>query len=147
MNIKTASELTHVSADTIRYYERIGLVPGIDRNESGRRAFDDRIIRRINFVKEMRRAGMGIEALQRYMRLFESEEDNYDAQLNLLKDQLELLIEKRDDLNAAIDHLEFKITNYAQHMVAGEEELKQLEKQHAKRAGNIAWQDPLSKEI
>lgn len=146
MDIKTAAQLTNVSADTIRYYERVGLVPAIDRNESGRREIDERIIRRINFTKEMRRAGMGIDALQRYIRLFDAKEDNYDAQLNLLQDQLELLTEKRDDLNAAIDHLEFKIANYAQHMVASEEELKQLEKQHADRVAHHEWHDPMSEE-
>ncbi|GAY78912.1 transcriptional regulator, MerR family [Sporolactobacillus inulinus] len=104
MNIKKASEITGVSADTIRYYEKVGLVPPIDRKDSGVRDFDQRIIRRINFARQMRSAGISVEALQKYIRLFDANEDNTQQQIALLQEQLELMEEKRDDLQAAIDH-------------------------------------------
>lgn len=66
MNVKEASEKTGVSTDTIRYYEKEGLIPKITRNNVGNRDIDERIIRRINFAKQMRDAGMSIKALKEY---------------------------------------------------------------------------------
>lgn len=130
MNIKKASEITGVSADTIRYYEKVGLVPPIDRKESGVRDLDQRIIRRIQFARQMRSAGMSVEALQKYIRLVDADEDNTQQQIALLQEQLELMEEKRDDLQAAIDHLRWKLNHYDTHMSTTEEELRALERAH-----------------
>ncbi|PWG00464.1 MerR family transcriptional regulator [Levilactobacillus bambusae] len=132
MTIKEASELTGVPSATIRYYEKEGLIPAIDRNEVGVRQIDDRIIRRINFVKTMRAAGMGIDILRRYIQLFDAKEDNEVQQRELLQEQLAIMEEKRDDLQFAIDHLTFKLENRA-HMENAEAELRQLEKQHEEK--------------
>lgn len=51
MTIKEASQLTGVSADTLRYYERIGLIPAVPRSESGIRNYDETSIGWINFIK------------------------------------------------------------------------------------------------
>jgi DNA-binding transcriptional MerR regulator len=130
MTIKEACEITGVSADTIRYYEKVGLIPPIDRKDSGIRDLDQRIIRRINFARQMRSAGMSVEALQKYIRLFDASEYNTQQQIALLQEQLELMEEKRDDLQAAIDHLRWKLNNYDSHMSTTEEELRALEREH-----------------
>ncbi|UQS84881.1 MerR family transcriptional regulator [Apilactobacillus apisilvae] len=99
-----------------------------DRNDSGVRDIDERIIRRINFAKTMRAAGMSIESLLKYIQLFDSQEDNLEQQKDLLKQQVEIMREKRDDIQYAIDHLEFKIEHFDDHMFKSEEKLKKLEK-------------------
>ncbi len=131
MNIKEASQQTGVTATTIRYYEKEGLIPAIDRNDVGVRAIDDRIIRRINFVKTMRAAGMSIEALKEYIRLFDAQEDNTAQQFKLLNEQIVIMEEKRDDLQTAIDHLRWKVDHYEDHMAVTEEELRAVEKNRA----------------
>ena len=133
MNIKEASEKTGVSSAAIRYYEKESLIPAIDRTEVGNRDIDDRIIRRIRFVTQMLAAGMSIENLRRYIELFDAQEDNTKEQKALLQEQLEVMEEKRDDLQAAIDHLNYKLNHFYDHMEATEEELRQLEKQHAEK--------------
>lgn len=60
MNIKTVSEQTGISADKIRYYERIGLIPRVKRQASGVRDFSERDIASLEFVRCFRRAGVGI---------------------------------------------------------------------------------------
>ena len=57
MNIKKASELAEVSADTIRYYEKIELIPAIKRSQGGIRVFDEQDIRSIKFAVTMRKIG------------------------------------------------------------------------------------------
>ena len=69
MNIKKVSELTGVSSDTIRYYERIGLIPPVTRNMHGVRNFQDIDIRWIEFSRHMRNAGLSVEALIEYIQL------------------------------------------------------------------------------
>lgn len=133
MNIKEASEKTGVSSAAIRYYEKESLISAIDRTEVGNRDIDDRIIRRIRFVTQMRAAGMSIENLRRYIELFDAQEDNTKEQKALLQEQLAVMEEKRDDLQAAIDHLNYKLNHFYDHMETTEAELRQLEKQHAEK--------------
>ncbi|MDR0299569.1 MAG: MerR family transcriptional regulator, partial [Streptococcaceae bacterium] len=64
MNIKEASDKVGVSADTIRYYEKIGLLSRVDRTAGGIRDFNERTLARINYIKNMRHAGLSIESLK-----------------------------------------------------------------------------------
>jgi len=130
MNIKEASEQTGVSSAAIRYYEKESLIPPIDRTEVGNRDIDARILRRIRFVTQLRAAGMSIESLRRYIQLFDAQEDNTKEQKAILTEQLAVMEEKRDDLQAAIDHLNYKLNHYDDHMVSTEKELRELERQH-----------------
>jgi len=136
MNIKEASEKTGVSSAAIRYYEKGGLIPPIDRTDTGNRDIDARIIRRIKFARQMRSAGMSIENLRRYIQLFDAQEDNTKEQIDLLQEQLTEMEERRDDIQAAIDHLHYKLDHYDDHMATTEEELRQIEKEHDSKAGN-----------
>ncbi len=128
MNVSEASKKTGVSTDTIRYYEKDGLIPLIDRNESGNREIDEKIIRRITFAKQMRAAGMSIKALKQYINLVDDSEDNTVSQKQLLHEQVEAMEERRDDIQFAINHLNYKLEHYDDHMRATEAELHELER-------------------
>ena len=136
MNIKEASKQTGVSSAAIRYYEKELLIPAIDRSDTGKREIDARIIRRINFVKKMRAAGMTIENLRRFIELFDSKNDTNKEQTALLKEQLNDMEKKRDDLQLAIDHLHYKLDHYYDHVVASEKELQDLDRQHKEQVAN-----------
>ncbi|EAE1610437.1 MerR family transcriptional regulator [Listeria monocytogenes] len=124
MNIKEASEKSGVSADTIRYYERIGLIPPIHRNESGVRKFGAEDLRWILFTRQMRRAGLSIEALIDYLALFREGEHTLEARAKLLKKQRIELKNRIDVMQEALDRLDFKIDNYDTHLIPAQEELK-----------------------
>lgn len=127
MNIKMASKGTNVSADTIRYYERIGLIPPVKRNENGVRDFDDEDLRWIAFSRCMRDAGMPIEALIEYLQLFRIGDSTIQARVDLLREQRNDLQDRIDVMQHALDRLNFKIENYQSHMVAAEKKLKPFE--------------------
>ena len=97
MNIKKVSEQTGISADTIRYYERIGLLPRVTRNKSGVRDFSERDIATLEFVRCFRKAGMSVESLIEYMALVEERDK---------------LAERIAELQSAHDRLNHKIENY-----------------------------------
>ena len=123
MNIKKVSDLTGVSADTIRYYERIGLIPPVTRNQSGIRDFTEREIGLLEFVRCFRKAGVSVEALIDYVALLEEGEGTEEARLAILKEQAENLDARLEELNAARERLAYKIDNYQEVISRREMEL------------------------
>ncbi|MCB4950474.1 MerR family transcriptional regulator [Streptococcus mutans] len=112
MNIKKVSEITDVSADTIRYYERIGLLPRITRTNSGVRDFTEREIGILEFVRCFRKAGMSVEALIEYISLLEEGEGTEKERLRLLTEQRDEMDDRIYELNQARERLNYKIENY-----------------------------------
>lgn len=98
--------------DTIRYYERIGLIPSVPRTESGIRNFDETSCRWLEFIKCMRSAGMPIEVLIEYVDLFKQGKKTADARRELLIEQRKRLLEKKEDIEKTIERLDYKITVY-----------------------------------
>ena len=123
MNIKKVSELTGISADTIRYYERIGLIPPVTRNQSGIRDFTEREIGLLEFVRCFRKAGVSVEALIDYVTLLEEGEGTEEARLAILKEQAEKLDARLEELRAARERLTYKIDNYQEVISQREKEL------------------------
>ena len=72
MTIAQVSKQYDISADTLRYYERSGLIPPVPRNKSGIRDYDEESCRWIELMKCMRKAGVQIEALIEYCLLYTS---------------------------------------------------------------------------
>lgn len=112
MNIKKVSEQTGVSADTIRYYERIGLLPRVRRNKSGIREFSEQDIATLEFIRCFRRAGMSVESLIEYMNLVEQGEGTEEARMHLLQEQRDKLDARIDELLATRNRMDYKIKNY-----------------------------------
>ena len=122
MNNKTVSEQTGISADTIRYYERIGLIPRVKRQASGVRDFSERDIAALEFVRCFRRAGVGIESLIEYMGLVEAGDGTEQARLDLLEERVKL--EARiAELQEAHRRLNRKIQNYQNIVLKKEQHL------------------------
>ncbi|AUJ29719.1 MerR family transcriptional regulator [Liquorilactobacillus hordei] len=130
MNVKEASEITGVSTAAIRYYEKEKLLPEIDRDINGNREIDERIIKRITFILKMRAAGMSVDNLRKYMQLVDAPGDNAQKQIALLKEQLIQMEEKRDNIQAAVELLHYKLDHYYDHVNLAEKELKRLDQQH-----------------
>lgn len=123
LNIKEAASETGVSADTIRYYERIGLIMPIEC-VNGIRKFNERNINQINFAKTMREAGLSIEALKDYVTLvFEGDPTTLPARKDILGEVINTLNEKVKEIVDARDYLQWKIDNYDSHMIKSENKL------------------------
>ncbi|SUO79889.1 putative mercuric resisitant regulatory protein [Streptococcus equinus] len=112
MNIKKVSEQAGVSADTIRYYERIGLLPRVRRNKSGIRDFSEQDIATLEFIRCFRRAGMSVESLIEYMNLVEQGEGTEEARMHLLQEQRDKLDARIEELLATRNRMDYKIKNY-----------------------------------
>lgn len=115
MTIKEVSEKYDLSADTIRYYERIGLIPHVPRKENGVRDFDENACGWVEFSKCMRNAGVQVEALIEYVDLF-FKEGTEAARKEILIEQRARLQEQYEQLKATMDRLDYKIAHYEEIM-------------------------------
>lgn len=114
MTIKEVSLLYNLSQDTLRYYERIGLIPPVPRSAGGNRDYDEESCNWVEFIKCMRGAGLPIEALIEYVHLFQQGDSTLDARLQLLKEQYEQLDERITEMLATKERLEGKIKHYTE---------------------------------
>lgn len=112
MTIAEVSKKYDLTPDTLRYYERIGLLTAVPRTKNGIRNYDEKSCRRIEFIKCMRNAGVEIEILIEYMTLFERGKSTVAARKKLLEEQREKLLEKQRNINETIDRLNYKIELY-----------------------------------
>lgn len=110
--IQEVAEKYEVSKDTLRYYEKEGLIGPITKNSSGIREYNDHDLDRIEFVKCMRGAGLSIAVLKEYIKLYDEGETTKDARLALLEHERALLKEKIDCMKEAYKKLEYKIEYY-----------------------------------
>ena len=120
MNIKKVSEQLEITPDTIRYYERIGLVPPINRNKNGVRDFTDLDIQRLDFIKCMRHAGLSIESLHEYMHLYSLNDDRK----RILEEEAEKLDERIASLQETRAYLQHKINVYDSQLTQATNDLK-----------------------
>lgn len=112
MTISEVSKKYNITADTIRYYEKEGLIPTVPRNKNGIRDFDENSCGWIEFIKCMRSAGLEIETLKRYVSLFRQGTKTVKERKILLEEQREKLLKKQEDIKATLDRLNYKIEKY-----------------------------------
>ncbi|EHH0194396.1 MerR family transcriptional regulator, partial [Listeria monocytogenes] len=96
MNIKKAAEMFDLSVDTLRYYERVGVIPPVHRNKSGYREYSTNDLNWIYLAKNLRNAGLSVESLIEFANLAQlrGKQDVEESQKQILFDQLEELDQK-----------------------------------------------------
>ena len=127
MKIMEVSEQFGLSSDTLRYYERIGLIPPVNRNESGIRDYNDLDLRRVEFIKCMRSAGLPIEVLIEYVGLVQQGDQTIEARKDILKEQRELLVARMKEMQKTLDILDHKIEVYENAVLKKEKGIIQTE--------------------
>ncbi|HRR91023.1 MAG TPA: MerR family transcriptional regulator, partial [bacterium] len=118
------SKKYEISPDTLRYYERIGLIPKIYRNGNGIREYTEEDCRWIEFVKCMRGAGIQVEALIEYIKLFQEGDSTIEARKKILIEQRDHLIDNIEKMQKALERLNFKIKRYETRILPVENSLK-----------------------
>ena len=112
MTIAEVSKKYDITPDTLRYYERVGLLNNVPRNPNGIRNYDEQACKRIEFVKCMRNAGVEIEILIKYMDLFKRGKATVKARKKLLEEQREKLQKKQNNITETLARLDYKIGLY-----------------------------------
>lgn len=112
MTIKEVSKITGLSVDSLRYYERIGLIPPVPKNKSGIREYNELVVQWIQFVLKFKEAGASLEKIIEYIKLLNTENDTKEARREILleiKAELDIKIKK---MQKCLELIEFKIENH-----------------------------------
>lgn len=125
MTIREVSEKYGISQDTLRYYERIGMIPEVTRTASGIRNYQPEDLGWVKLAICMRGAGLPVEALIEYVKLCQKGDATIPARLQLLQEQKVHLKEQKQQLEAAMDKLDYKISRY----------------EEAVKTGKLIWED------
>ena len=112
MTIREIAAKTNMSTDTLRYYERIGLLPPVPRNAAGIRNYDEYFVNFINFIKKLKASGMSLEHIIDYIRLAEMGDATIQERKKLLAEARETLLDKINSLKLVAELADYQLRNY-----------------------------------
>uniref|UniRef100_UPI004024F70C MerR family transcriptional regulator n=1 Tax=Coprococcus sp. TaxID=2049024 RepID=UPI004024F70C len=119
MTIKEVSEKFGISQDTLRYYERVGLIPLVTRTPSGNRDYQESDLGWVENAVCMRNAGVPIEALIEYVKLYQMGDTTFEARRQLLQEQYDALREQKEQIEATMKRLAYKVSRYEKAVQTG----------------------------
>lgn len=119
MTIKEVSEKYHISQDTLRYYERMQMIPRVHRTSGGIRDYQAEDLRWVELALCMRSAGLPVEVMIEYLRLFQEGDATIPARLELLNEQMDALRAQKAQLEATMERLSYKIEHYEEALRTG----------------------------
>lgn len=119
MSIKEVCEKYGISPDTLRYYEKTGVIPEVHRTEGGRRDYREQDLGWVENAICMRSAGLSVEAIARYVKLYQEGDETIPARLYLLLGQREEIMKQKALMEATLERLEYKISRYRQAVETG----------------------------
>ncbi len=114
-SISEIAEKVDISAHTLRYYEKEGIIDPV-RNEIGIRQFDEHHLQWLQFVKKLRETQMPVSQIKEYTRLFLEGEHTANARLRLLEDHQQFIRDQIETLLGTDDMLSKKISIYKELM-------------------------------
>lgn len=112
MTIREIAAKTNMSTDTLRYYERIGLLPPVPRNAAGIRNYDEYFVNFINFIKKLKASGISLEHIIDYIRLAEMGDATIQERKKLLAEARETLLDKINSLQLVAELADYQLRNY-----------------------------------
>ena len=126
MTIKEVSEKYDITQDTLRYYERVGMIPPVHRTAGGIRDYQESDLGWVELAICMRNAGLPVEAMIEYVALYQKGDSTLHARLELLQEQRSLLLEQQKKTQGTIERLDYKISRYKK----------------AVKSGKLTWDEP-----
>lgn len=119
MTIKEVSEKFQITQDTLRYYERVGMIPPVTRTAGGIRDYQETDLAWVELAVCMRSADLPVEAMIEYVKLFQEGDSTIPARHQLLTTRREVLLEQRAQINDTLKRLDYKISRYEEALKTG----------------------------
>jgi DNA-binding transcriptional MerR regulator len=123
MNIATVAAKFDLTQDTLRYYEKVGLIPKVKRTSGGIRNYTEYDCGWIDFIKCMRNAGVQVDSLVEYVRLFEQGDSTADMRKQILVQERDRIATQVAEIQCTLDRLNAKIERYEKDIIPAEKEL------------------------
>lgn len=118
MKISEVSKKFNLSIQTLRYYERIHLIPPVPRDNNGLRNYEESDLYWVHYVEALRNSGVSIKSIQEYVQLVEGGPATRDIRKKILLEQRESLLEKRKSIDIALQHMDKKLADYDEYVIA-----------------------------
>ncbi len=112
LTIQEAAEATGLTAHTLRYYERIGLLMPVGRAANGHRRYSEREIDFIRTLNRWRLTGMPLVDIQRYVKLVQEGDATAGERRALLEAHRQTVVQQLEELQATLAIIDYKIENY-----------------------------------
>ena len=110
--IQQVAEIKHISAFTLRYYEKIGLLAPVNRHDNSHRRYRDEDLGWIDFIKLLRETGMPVQQMKEFMDLARAGDPTIPQRVAVLTEHRAQLSAHILELQAHLDHLDHKIDFY-----------------------------------
>ena len=123
MQITEVGKKYGLTPDTLRYYERVGLIPPVNRSSGGIRDYTEEDERWVDFITCMRSAGLPIDFLIEYVNLFRQGDKTKDIRKAMLVEQRDILAGKIETYKTTLEYLNLKIERYDTVLLVKEREL------------------------
>ncbi len=124
MTIAEVAKRYGLTTDTLRYYERVGLLPVIGRTASGIRNYTESDCEWVSYIKCMRSAGVSVETLVEYVRLFRQGPETLARRKQLLIEQRRQIAGRIESLTEVLRRLDKKLDGFEADLARYEENLK-----------------------
>jgi len=112
MIIKEMADICGVSEATLRYYEKIGLIPAVPRNVSGLRVYNQDYVEWVKLISELKSVGMSLDAIQEYMNLARKGKRTTHKRREIIALARQLLLNKITELQTAVAKADEQLANY-----------------------------------
>lgn len=124
--IKQVAEKMGVSVSTLRYYDKEGLLPFIEKKENGTRIFKESDLRALEIIACMKSSGMPIKEIKRYMDMCLEGDSTLKKRLDIFLNRKEIIKEQMEELNKTMSVIEYKIKYYEKAIKAGTEDVHKI---------------------
>ena len=108
-----------VPASTLRYYDKEGLLPFVERSSGGIRMFRDSDFEWLQVIGCMKKAGMSIRDIRQYIQLALQGDDTIDTRLKMFQHQREVLVQQMAEMQHTLETVEYKCWFYETAQAAG----------------------------
>lgn len=128
--IRQVAEKMGVTVPTLRYYDKEGLMPFIDKKPDGTRVFKDEDFKGLEIITCMKNSGMPIKDIKKYMDLCQEGDSTLQERLEIFFERKEAVQEQLDELNKVMELIKHKIWYYETAIEAGTEAVHHQNKEH-----------------
>lgn len=119
-SIQEVSKKTGLSAHTLRYYEKEGLITGVERSRGGFRQYTDADLETLGLVCCLKNTGMSLQEILRFVQLAREGDHTLQERVALLRDHRENVIQRMAEMQKYLDKVTWKLNFYTEKLKAWE---------------------------
>ena len=127
-SIQDVSNKTGLSTHTLRYYEKEGLISGVERSQGGFRQYTDEDLERLGLIRCLKNTGMSIQEIARFVQLTHEGDHTLEERVELLREHRERVLERMAEMQEHLDKVTWKLNFFTEKLRAYEKEQKTIKK-------------------